>query len=101
MVPKEGKNSRLSMVAKKPTFLILKMVNRSKKIKKLPGLTYNFCLLQVLEKVNSLEVNEQKDVAKLFKWTITTTTASPPPNKQTQKFPLPQQCNGCGRVASL
>ena len=72
MVPKKGKNSRLSMVAKKPTFLILKMVNKSKKIKKLPGLTYHFCLLQVSEKVNSLEVNEQKDVAKLLKWTIGT-----------------------------
>ena len=70
MVPKKGKNSRLSMVAKKPTFLILKMVNKSMKIKKLPGLTYHFCLLQASEKVNSLEVNEQKDVAKLLKWTI-------------------------------
>ena len=63
MVPKKGKNSRLSIVTKKPTLLILKMVNKSKKIKKLPGLTYHFCLLQVSEKVNSLEVNEQKDVA--------------------------------------
>ena len=71
MVPKKGKHSYFSMVAKKPTFLILKMVNKSKKIKKkLPGLTYHFCLLQVTEKVNSLEVNEQKDVAKLFKRTI-------------------------------
>ena len=39
------------------------MVDKSKNIKKLPGLTNHFCLLQVSEKVNSLEVNEQKDVA--------------------------------------
>ena len=35
MVPKKGEIYYFSMITKQPTFLVLKMVNKSKKIKKI------------------------------------------------------------------